>query len=375
MTAARDDKRPLRITTFPDWRDVNPYQQLLSEALGRQGLQNTLPAGYRRGLPLWRAVSSAAARPDILHLHWPSAYLRSQRPALRAAYCLRTLADLRLVKRAGIRVVWTVHNLVTHDTPTPRLERWFSARLARLADRLIVHSEAAQDLVIKQLGADTAKIAVIPLGPYCDAYGALPDRAAARAALGIGPEVPVALFFGLIRPYKGVPALLRAWDALGDRRGDGLLILAGNAADPNYAAEIRTHAARVPQVRLDMRFVPDEIMLQLLAASDTLVLPFENSLTSSTVRLAQDYGLPVVVPAVPGSAEAQDAILARDTNPEALGQAILEGLASAATCQAKPGMGWDEIADAHRAVYEAALERQTGVFPARKVSAPDESST
>lgn len=350
----------IRVATFPDWRRDNPYQRLLAEALAPLGVKATFPRGYRRGLPLSRQVLKQP-RPDVLHLHWPTPYLRSGRTALRAAYCLRTLGDVALVRRAGIPVVWTVHNLVTHDTPTPRLERWFSARLARLADRLIVHSEAAANEVVAVLGATQDKIAVIPHGSFSPAYGPAPLRAEARAALDLPMDVPVALFFGMIRPYKGVLNLLRAWAALGELRGDAFLVIAGDAPDPDHTAEIRRLAEESSGVRLDLRRIPDAEVPILMAAADLLVLPFESSLTSGTVRLAQDYGRPVVVPRVPGAADASSAIMAESTDPDALGAAILRGLRTADEPLQTPAPpnDWPRIAATHRSVYAMARGNST----------------
>lgn len=350
----------MRVAVFPDWRRDNPYQRLLAEALTPLGVETVFPAGYRRGMPLSRAVLPQP-RPDLLHLHWPSAYLRSPHPAWRAAYCVRTLADLSLVRRAGIPVVWTVHNLVSHDTPTPRLERWFSARLAALADRLIVHSEAARTQVIGTLGAAEAKITVIPHGSFRRVYGEPPARAEARAALGINGKGPLALFFGMIRPYKGVPNLLHAWSDLKDRRGDAKLLVVGMAQEPNYAAEIERLAAQTDNVRLDLRFVEDAEVSVLMAAADLLVLPFEQSLTSGTVRLAEDYGVPVVVPRVAGSTEASHAIYAENTGAQALGAAILRGFAARRAESGQPAFpnDWPGIAALHRDAFRTAASGRT----------------
>ncbi|WP_299938760.1 glycosyltransferase [uncultured Pelagimonas sp.] len=349
----------MQVLVAPDGRSINPYQQLLADAAAPLGLSMTFLQGYRRVLPLSRAIRTQ--KPDLLHLHWPSHYLRSDRTFLRTAYCLRTLSDLKLVQMRGIPVVWTVHNLVTHDTPTPRLERWFSSRLAKLADRLIVHSPAAREAVIETLGADEDKIDIIPHGSFRSAYGALPDRAGARAALDIAPDRPVVLFFGMIRPYKGVPNLLSAWEALGDQRKDGLLVVAGSVTDDAYGEEIRSQAEATPQTRLELRYIRDDELTLLLAAADVLVLPFENSLTSGTVTLAQDYGLPVVVPQVAGSEGARGAIFAKDTTPAPLGAAILTGLAAGRSRpELQEDTTWDNVARRHAEVFQAAFERRNG---------------
>lgn len=343
----------MRVAMLPDWRQANPYQKLLATSLEALGVDVVFPQGYRRVLPFSRTLLRAP-RPDVLHLHWPTPYLRSNRTVARAAYCLRTLADLWLVRRAGIRLVWTVHNLVTHDTPTPRLERWFSGRLAALADRLIVHSEAAAKAAVATLGASRAKIDVVPHGSFRSIYGEPPARSDARAILGLGDDQAVVLFFGMIRPYKGVPDLLHAWKALGERRGDALLLIVGYASDPEYASEIMEIAARVPQTRLDLRFVPDAEVPILLAAADLVVLPFAASLTSGTVRLARDYGLPVVAPLVPGTADAEGVVAVENTGPEALSQGILRGLRGDRHRDLRnEPPGWNEIAEMHLGAFSA----------------------
>lgn len=342
---------------LPDWRSGNPYQRLLAEALTPLGVDVAFPQGYRRGLPFSRQVL-ARPRPDVLHLHWPTPYLRSDQTALRAAYSIRVLGDLSLVQKAGIALVWTVHNLVTHDTATPRLERWFSAQLARLADGLIVHSVAAANAVSAELGAPRKKMAIIPHGSLAPAYGPTPPRALARAALALPSEAPLALFFGMVRPYKGVPNLLRAWAALGERRGDARLLIAGEVPNPDHAAEVQGLAAKAPGVHLDLRRVPDEEVPTLMAAADVIVLPFEKSLTSGTVRLAQDYDLTVVASRAPGTVDSPSVIFAESTEPDALSRAILKGLDGAKGRQRGPVKlhnDWPEIARQHKDLYSTIL--------------------
>lgn len=345
----------MRVAVLPDWRKSNPYQRLLAEALEAQGVACFFPQGYRRGLPISRALLPKP-RPDVLHLHWPTPYLRDPRLFWRGLYSARTIADLAIVRVAGIPIVWTVHNLITHDAKSPKLEWWFSRRLARQVDSLIVHSEAARDAVVKELGVAPEKTSVIPHGPLADAYGAAPDRNEARDALGLPRDVPVALFFGMIRPYKGVPELLRAWDALGARRGDAVLRIVGSALDPQYAAQIADLAAEIPSVQVDLRFVPDEEVPVQMAAADLLVLPFAQSLTSGSVHLAQDYGLPVLASRLPGTAGLPNVTYVDGTAPDVLGKGIMAALSSEATRSSTMGtIPWPSIAELHKEVFSSML--------------------
>lgn len=341
------------VVMLPDWRQVNPYQELLRRALEARGINVRFPRGYRRGLPITRALLTQP-RPDLFHLHWPSAFLRSDHPIIRRMYLLRTLVDLWCIRRAGIPIVWTVHNLVTHDTRILAAETWFSARLARLADRLIVHSASAQVAVTKELKVAADKTVIIPHGPLRDAYGDAPDKSRARSILELPKETPVVLFFGLIRPYKGVLNLLDAWAQMSDKdRQGGTLLVVGDASDPGHAAEVRTRAAKTPATRLDMRFIQGDEIPVLMAAADLLVLPFHSSLTSGTVNMAMEYGLPVVVPRTPGTAEVRVAILAEDTGPRNLGAAIVRGLTTRLDNFGNDKTSsWNDIARSHAQVYE-----------------------
>ncbi|MEM6498663.1 MAG: glycosyltransferase [Pseudomonadota bacterium] len=354
----------MRITVLPDWRSENPYQQLLADALNALSVECTFPEGYRRVLPISRSVLPKP-RPDLLHLHWPSAYLRDPRPKLRAIYCERTLIDLTLVRKASIPVVWTVHNLVSHDTSVPMLEKRFSRRLAHLADALVVHSMSAQATVISELGVEPCKTCVIPHGSLSDAYGPAPERSVARTALGLPTEVPVALFFGMIRPYKGVVNLLRAWDALVEHRCEAILFIAGKALDEKYGTEVAELAAQIPSVRLDLRFVPDSEVPLLMAAADLFVVPFSQSLTSGTVRLAQDYDLPVVAPRLPGTADEPGIMYVDGSGIDALGETILEALnryRDRPRVKAKINT-WNEIASKHASLYQRMLRSVNRPLP------------
>ena len=221
----------------PDYRADNPYQQLLADALCRLGVSTEFPSGYRRVLPLTRAAGKPL--PNVLHLHWASAYLRADSAIWRAAYAAKLVADLHLLRLRGVRIVWTVHNLAAHEERTPALDLWVYRRLARLADVLVVHDPAARAAVSQAYCVAPDKLRVVPHGHLRDAYGPPTPQSAARARLNLPADGRVLLFFGMLRPYKGVSELLAAWRLLADDHPDGHLLVAGLAADARYAAALR----------------------------------------------------------------------------------------------------------------------------------------
>jgi glycosyltransferase involved in cell wall biosynthesis len=350
----------MKVAQFPDYRKDNPYQQLLANALAKLGVEVSFPQGYRRGLPFSRALTGAY-RVDVLHLHWLTPYLKGKSYPTKAAYALKLLLDLRLAKARGVRLVWTIHNLVSHETTTPKLEIWLSRRLAALADGLIVHSEGAMAAVTKQFKVCAEKIAIIPHGDFADAYGKKMPRAEARQRLGLDQQIPVFLFFGMIRPYKGVESLLKVWKQTYLLHQRGVLIIAGDARDPVLAQSVSLAAADIPNVHLHMRFIPDDEVPVFFSAADYAVFPFTKSLTSGSFALARTYSVPVVAAKTEGAvADGANAgsFFFELNNTHALVSAMKSALEFFSSCQSAPRdapsdckWDWTRIACLHQEVY------------------------
>jgi glycosyltransferase involved in cell wall biosynthesis len=93
----------------------------------------------------------------------------------------------------------------------------------------------------------------------------MPERAAARAALGLAPDVPIVLCYGQMSAPKGLLTLLEAWPQVG---GDALLVLLDSAALPDPAVE--AVLLEVPRVR---RFPMASDVVPFLHAADVVVFP------------------------------------------------------------------------------------------------------
>ena len=90
---------------------------------------------------------SARACPGCIHLHWMHRYLSPIFGRRRWA-ARRTTLELRMLRRLGVRVVWTIHNVGEHDRGGSKLEPRFNRRLISLADAVICHCDAARRLAI-----------------------------------------------------------------------------------------------------------------------------------------------------------------------------------------------------------------------------------
>lgn len=350
---------PMKVLMMGDGRSVNPYQQLLANELSRLSTTVEFPSGYSRIFPISRA-SFAKQKVDILHLHWPNMFLRSEKTFGRFVYGLKLLLDLQIVTWSDIPIVWTLHNLISHDTRMPGFELWLARKIAGVSKAVIVHSQSAATDAIKQLGLNSQKVIVTPHGGYSSFYGSKISKSEARELLSLPEDARIILFFGLIRPYKNVPKLLRIWPRIRERVPNALLLVAGEAPDQFYKDKLRLMAKGQQGVQLNLFRVPDDKVAPLFSSVDALALPFEQSLTSGTVALANSMAVRLVVPRLTGTEASVTATFANSDKDEDWVDAIVEVLSS-------PGLhaqlvesvddGWNDIARIHRDVYDSVLKK------------------
>lgn len=277
----------------------NPYQSLLADALRAQGVDVTIGQG-----PTSRPVSPlllawARARfPRVLHLHWVH---RFEQPLLGREDLgrRRTIAEMRILRRLGVRIVWTLHNIGDHEQGRGRPEMAFHRRLVELVDVVICHCDASRRLAVEAYDLPAAlrpRLHVVAHGNYAGAYPDTIGRDAARAELGLGATDRVFLFIGQIRPYKGVEELLEVFARIA--APDSRLVIAGKPLRGTTGIALERLAEQDPRVVLALQMIPDARMQVYLRAADAAVLPYRDVLTSGSAILAMSFGLPVIAPAI-----------------------------------------------------------------------------
>ena len=351
---------PLRVLSLPDYRRDNPYQRLLADGLVGQGVESVGGRpGRRQPFPILLAWVRAG-RPRVLHLHWTHEYLKGSAGPSRINR-LRFLGQLRTLKRLGVRIVWTMHNLGGHDGIRHESEMTVHRDLVRLADAVLCHCVAAREAAIRAYGleaADAARLHVVPHGSYVGAYPDTVSRVDARARLGLPAAGPVLLFLGAVRGYKGTDELVAAFGAIADPAAR--LLIAGKPRGSGIEARLAGAAAADRRIVLALRYIPDAELQVWLAAADLVVLPFRDILTSGSAILALSFGRPVVAPALgclPETVPPAAGVLYDPDAPDALGVAIREALAGdlaamgVAARKRAEQLDWSTIAAATAALY------------------------
>lgn len=293
----------------------------------RAGRQGTDPSVRREDVPSdrrlvpwfpWTWVAAAATirreSPDVVVFQWwhPITALSSWYVARRA-------------RRAGVRIVFVCHNAWPHEgfPFAPRLTRFALGT----ADLLIALSDpvAAE---LRRLLPKTS-VSVIPL-PAVSVLEPKPDSSpdSWRRRIDAPPGAKVVLFFGNVRPYKGVRDLIDAFPQV-TASTNAVLVVAGT-----FFESMDDYRARVEElgigasVRLFDEYVPNEDVTTLFELADLLVLPYRSASQSGVIPVAATMRKPVVATAVGGipDALAGSGMLVPPRSPEELGAAMVQAL-------------------------------------------------
>lgn len=300
-------------------------------------------------------------KPDVCHLHWLHPIYKSSSAAGAFLRVLRLRISLRAIRAAGIRIVWTAHNLTHHENPRPRIDRAVTRSVCRLAHRIITHGPRASEELLRRLpGIPPERIQVIPMGHFRDSYPNTIGRESARRRFGLSDNAIAFLFLGHLRPYKGVLEMIQAYKQI--PHDNTVLIIAGQSRDPDFTRAIRREAEGDRRIVFFEGYVPDDELQVFLKACDAMVLPYQTVLSSAVVVLALSYGKPCIMPRIGGLADLVDENGAFLYDPlwrgglrEAMRQAAESGpkLAEMGSANARKGLlwNWSQAAEATLASY------------------------
>jgi glycosyltransferase involved in cell wall biosynthesis len=201
-------------------------------------------------------------------------------------------------QKRGAALIWTVHNMVPHDTVHLEQEIALSQFLADRADAVHVMNPATAATVVELYTLPVEKTVVIPHCSYLDVYPQSLTRAEARAALGLTDTDVAVLFLGQMRPYKGLDVLLPALSRLGESRTNLVLLLAGKTI-PADADQIEQLIPANIRVIRHHSHVDDADLQRWYRAADVVALPYRKVLNSGSAMLAATFGVPVLLPDLP----------------------------------------------------------------------------
>ena len=260
----------------------------------------------------------------------------------------------RYAARQGARIILEWHE--SQDVGeaamrgTRRYVQALMPRLLSLVDAHVVHSSFDMQAISGAYPLGKAIMRVIPHGPY----NHIVTRAASRADARV--ESPFRLlYFGVVRPFKGVEDLVAAFSMLDrDQASQFRLSVVGETWEgwtvPDQAIARSPHADLIERVG---RYVSDKELADYVAQADAIVLPYHRSSMSGPLHVGLAAGLPVVVTRVGGLVEAvrdyAGTVLVPPNDPAALRDALLKLPARRGERYSNPH-SWQQTLDSYRAL-------------------------
>jgi glycosyltransferase involved in cell wall biosynthesis len=206
---------------------------------------------------------------DILHIHTVNLFTDWH--------------SFRVLRRLGVPLVLSVHNVHPHDQRLPAgLDRHALRRAYRLADHLVVAHAELRQLLVRDFGIASDRIDVVPL----------PIRTQ-RVATQTENQGRV-LFFGTLRRNKGLDVLFEAVRQI-PKSMDFTLVVAGRG-DSDLEALAREEASRDARIRVEIGFVSPDRKAELFSAAAAVVMPYTDfAAQSGVLQDAYSYNVPVIV--------------------------------------------------------------------------------
>lgn len=283
------------LSYFPVVRG-NPFQALLYSGLRKSGLTPVPTYDIDTTTTVANALQGGGLE-FVVHIHWLNVVLAKAEDETDARELMkRYLERLHALVDGGARVMWTVHNVLPHETRFTELEAELRQEVVAAAERVHVMSPRTRELVAPWFDIPEDKVLAVPHPGFQDVYPSWLSREQARQELGIAPEATVLLLVGRVQPYKGLTELLDAFDRLSAAEpGRFVLLVAGPPNQEAETLEFRRRLLTHPSAYAALRKLPDEEMQVYLRAADVAVFPYRRSLNSGALALALTFGLPVVV--------------------------------------------------------------------------------
>jgi glycosyltransferase involved in cell wall biosynthesis len=276
----------IELQFHPEYGWENEYIELFYKALEPYGLR-----ARDRLIIRDKILREQAPQLDIIQIQWcPERLWRGGSHRLQHLHVDRILKylrvarlwkDLRLAKRLGLRVIWTVHDFNHHDGDG-FVDRWGYRVLARSADLCICHSDKTRRDVLRRYWVRPERTVTMPMGNYDGVFPPAVSRSRTLSDLGLPQDRKTLVCFGLIRPYKGFDLAL---DALRVLDNEYQLIVAGRPLEPRFGNELRERAQGMPHVRLIMERVDKQRLADFIHAADCVIMPYRR-ITGSGALLA-----------------------------------------------------------------------------------------
>ncbi|KQQ92592.1 hypothetical protein ASF62_12130 [Leifsonia sp. Leaf325] len=290
----------------------------------------------------WKGALSADY--DVLHVHWPELMIRGKKSWKRFARRRALQVLVFRLKRKRIPIVRTLHNVTPHEEGSAAENR--SLDLIDRSTSLYLRLNPTTELPTE------AEAVTILHGHYIEKFAQhpLPPREPGRI-----------LYFGIIRPYKGVDLLL---DAFRELPGDDLTLRVVGSPSVGQRELVEERIARDPRTSALLAYVDDDVLVSEIGQAELVVLPYREMHNSGAILVALSLSRPALVPRSPANTALREEVgpgWVIEYDGELTPEVIAEALQTVRTVAADdaPDLSrrdWKVLGEEHAAAYRRAIE-------------------
>lgn len=282
----------MRIAYYPFGLEVNKYVDISQKILKHCGCEIIDFEGlYKKG-------RKKIQQCDAVFLNWYDTIYGQSNISSIQKQIFKNKMKLLILKSCGLKVVFTFHNRLPHNTNDERkarILRSYAKWICKHSDYIMVLSRNSKEYLKAYLTDREIenKVRYIPHPNYIGVY----SPAIQETTYPESKDFRI-LFVGQVSRYKNINLILETAEHF--RNKNIRFHIAGNCSDAAYKAEIINRAQALPNVELDLRFIEDDELEQLLRQYHIMLLPYDtkSSMNSGTVILAFSNGRTVICPEI-----------------------------------------------------------------------------
>lgn len=257
-------------------------------------------AGFDVAILSKNIIKILFTKSDFAYLQWFE-NLPSDKPKMFANIIFKIII-LYIFKLKNIKVIFVMHNKVAHDKEVATYSCFMLKFILKRAYKIAILCDTTKTEIMKIVGTYNykknnyeAKVFKIPHPNYIDVYPKSQNTTFHKIHKNIKEDFTF-IFMGMIRPYKNVDVVIKAFKEANLQ--NCRLVVIGKPHPIEYGNRIKELAGNDERINIISKFIDDSEMDGIISKADVIVLPYDkrSSLNSGVAYLAFSYAKTIISP-------------------------------------------------------------------------------
>lgn len=279
----------MKVCFYPLKSKTNDYINNTINLLRELNIKLYLLENVKKDFFLFKSI-------DVFHFNWyenlsPNNYFNAFKDLLKK------VIFINMLKLFNKKIVWTMHNKISHESLNDKLSIFMIKFMAEKSDKIIIHCNESKEILSNICNDEIVnKTYYIPHVNYIDNIHN--DNKITRNTFNIDDEELVFLFIGAIRKYKNIELLIDVFNEL--KLNNCKLIIAGNPINEEYKKDLIRLINTSKNIIHILRFLDNSELYDLINLSNIVVLPYDkkSTLNSGSIILSFSCKKTVISPMI-----------------------------------------------------------------------------